>query len=168
MSTEAASAPAPEHVSAPGTAHPHPQLQPQSLTTADNDDDPQQQPVADEIECAKPAFLHSPPDSNNVAKSEGSDSELSDLDDDAFATNTQNAEPASAAAAESQAEQPQTQAPTEPEPPVEDDIGEVLPDHWSGTVPVFCPTMHQFKDFKKFVWLLSIRRALRYRWRSVY
>ncbi|EEY19427.1 DNA damage-responsive transcriptional repressor RPH1 [Verticillium alfalfae VaMs.102] len=80
---------------------------------------------ADHIECAKPTFLHSPPDSNNAAKSDGSDSELSELDDDAV-------DPAD-------------------EPPKEDDIGEVEPDHYSGTVPVFRPTMHQFKDFKRFM-----------------
>ncbi|KAL9949239.1 hypothetical protein ACHAP6_005305 [Verticillium nonalfalfae] len=79
----------------------------------------------DHIECAKPTFLHSPPDSNNAAKSDGSDSELSELDDDAV-------NPAD-------------------EPPKEDDIGEVEPDHYSGTVPVFRPTMHQFKDFKRFM-----------------
>ncbi|PNH50565.1 hypothetical protein VD0002_g5327 [Verticillium dahliae] len=80
---------------------------------------------ADHIECAKPTFLHSPPDSNNAAKSDGSDSELSELDDDAV-------DPAD-------------------EPPKEDDIGQVEPDHYSGTVPVFRPTMHQFKDFKRFM-----------------
>ncbi|WKT38522.1 JmjN domain [Fusarium oxysporum f. sp. vasinfectum] len=31
------------------------------------------------------------------------------------------------------------------------DIGEVLPDSWSGAVPIFKPTMHQFKDFKRFM-----------------
>ncbi|KAH6695782.1 JmjC domain-containing protein [Plectosphaerella plurivora] len=137
MSTEAASAPAPEHVSAPGTAHPHPQLQPQSPTAAHDGD--LQQP-ADVIQCAKPAFLHSPPDSNNVAKSEGSDSELSDLDEDTFAP-PQNVEPTVG---------PEAEPVGQTEPPV-DEIGEVIPDHWSGTVPVFCPTMDQFKDFKKFM-----------------
>jgi len=34
---------------------------------------------------------------------------------------------------------------------VEEDIGQILPDHYSGTVPVFMPTMRQFRDFKKFV-----------------
>ena len=33
----------------------------------------------------------------------------------------------------------------------DDDIGEIVPDHYSGTVPVFKPTMHQFKDFQRFV-----------------
>lgn len=119
MSTEAISAPAPEIVSsAPGLAH----------TPVD---DHAKQPASDEIECAKPAFLHSPPDSNNAAKSDASESELSDLEDDAV---------------DPQQSQPQTT-----EAPPEDDIGEVVPDHWSGTVPVFRPTMHQFKDFKRFV-----------------
>jgi hypothetical protein len=82
----------------------------------------------DQIECAKPTFLNSPPDSNNALKSEGSDSELSDLEDDAVEGGAPDVEDE-----------------------VKDDIGEVTPDHWSGTVPVFKPTMHQFKDFKLFV-----------------
>lgn len=77
------------------------------------------------------SFLHSPPDSNNAAKTDGSDSELSDLDDEMPDV-------------DSMPNLPKTEE-------AEEDIGEVLPDHWSGTVPVFKPTMHQFKDFKKFV-----------------
>lgn len=86
---------------------------------------------------SQPSFLHSPPDSNNAVKTDASDSELSELED----------EPALAGAV------PDLSASAEP-PAAEDDqddIGEVLPDHWSGTVPVFKPTMDQFKDFKKFV-----------------
>lgn len=87
----------------------------------------------DEIECAprpQPTFLHSPPDSNNATKSDASDSELSDLEDEPVLGD----------------------APLPgPQPEVEDDIGEVLPDHWSGAVPVFKPSMDQFKDFKRFV-----------------
>lgn len=74
--------------------------------------------------------LHSPPDSNNAGKPDGSDSELSDIED-------------------MDEEQPKS---GQPEVEPVDDIGEVLPDHWSGTVAVFKPTMHQFKDFKRFVW----------------
>ncbi|EHK16031.1 uncharacterized protein TRIVIDRAFT_163714 [Trichoderma virens Gv29-8] len=88
--------------------------------------------VNDQIECAKqPAFLHSPPDSNDAGKSESSDSELSDLED----------------------EPPLEDAPMfPPDLGVEDDIGDILPDHWSsGNVPVFKPTMDQFKDFKRFM-----------------
>ncbi|EFX06326.1 jumonji family transcription factor [Grosmannia clavigera kw1407] len=33
----------------------------------------------------------------------------------------------------------------------DDDIGDIEPDEYSGTVPIFRPTMHQFRDFKKFV-----------------
>jgi hypothetical protein len=92
--------------------------------------------------------LHSPPDSNNAMNLDGSDSELSDIDEVADKLNDKShvgnarippAEPAAAA---------------EPEPKVEvevEDIGEVLPDHYSGTVPVFRPTMKQFRDFKLFV-----------------
>ncbi|KAL7933354.1 hypothetical protein V8C35DRAFT_304102 [Trichoderma chlorosporum] len=88
--------------------------------------------VNDQIECAKqPAFLHSPPDSNDAGKSESSDSELSDLED----------------------EPPLEDAPVlPPDLGADDDIGDVQPDHWSsGNVPVFRPTMDQFKDFKRFM-----------------
>ena len=65
--------------------------------------------------------LHSPPDSN---MKDASDSELSDLD-------------------EEQAEQPA---------PASDDIGEIEPSYYSDDgVPVFTPTMYQFKDFTRFV-----------------
>jgi hypothetical protein len=51
---------------------------------------------------------------------------------------------------------PAPQAETEEQQPAaeeEDDIGEVEPDHYyeGGKIPVFKPTMHQFKDFDKFV-----------------
>lgn len=61
--------------------------------------------------------LHSPPDSNNALKLDGSDSELSDLEDQ------------------------------------EEDIGDIEPDHYAddGRVPVFKPTMEQFKSFKLYV-----------------
>ncbi|ERS96567.1 hypothetical protein HMPREF1624_06773 [Sporothrix schenckii ATCC 58251] len=138
--------------------------------------------------------LHSPPDSNNASKLDGSssDSELSDLDDDALAENLNGIQPedvdatvtsvttptaaaadtvyaASAAASETvptAATAPAAPAPCSsttpasdnkptatdaPAPEEEDDIGEVEPDHYSGTVPVFRPTMHQFRDFKKFM-----------------
>ncbi|CAM1510462.1 Fc.00g007970.m01.CDS01 [Cosmosporella sp. VM-42] len=78
------------------------------------------------------AFLHSPPDSNDTHKTDASDSELSDLDEEPVL---------------SDAPMP---APESDDVNDEDDIGEVLPDHWSGSVPVFKPTMHQFKDFKRF------------------
>ncbi|KXH38002.1 JmjC domain-containing protein [Colletotrichum simmondsii] len=117
MSTDAVSAPVSEPAPVPAQS-----------TTGDHDEEP----TLGQIECAKPAFLHSPPDSNNAPKSEASDSELSDLDDDAV-------DPSAAPATQDEA------------PPPEDDIGEVFPDHWSGTVPVFRPTMHQFKDFKLFM-----------------
>jgi hypothetical protein len=104
-------------------------------------------PGHEEIECAKtdetlpqknsqsqPGFLHSPPDSNNNLKSEASDSELSDLDEEPILSDA-----------------PMPAPPSENGQDDKDDIGEVLPDHWSGTVPVFKPTMDQFKDFKRFV-----------------
>lgn len=118
---------------------------------------------------SKPTGLHSPPDSNNVDGS--TDSELSDLDEAIANADDMNLdspqEPASTAT-DADADSAQTPArgsagggdgtearPDQPEQvptPVQDeDIGEVVPDHWSGTVPVFRPTMDQFKDFKKFV-----------------
>uniref|UniRef100_A0A8H7TRL2 [histone H3]-trimethyl-L-lysine(9) demethylase n=1 Tax=Bionectria ochroleuca TaxID=29856 RepID=A0A8H7TRL2_BIOOC len=94
-------------------------------------------------------FLHSPPDSNNTSKSDVSDSELSELDDelaslDAYKPLLSVEEP------------PPSIPPDADNSPgkgddVEADIGEVLPDHWSGAVPVFKPTMHQFQDFKRFM-----------------
>jgi hypothetical protein len=88
-----------------------------------------------------PAFLHSPPDSNNMAKSDGSDSELSDLEEEPVF----NDPPQSTNAGDkSTSDEDQNK-------PSDDDIGEVLPDHWSGAVPIFKPTMHQFRDFKRFV-----------------
>ncbi|KAJ0125257.1 hypothetical protein J7T55_006602 [Diaporthe amygdali] len=106
----------------------------------------------------KPTGLHSPPDSNNV---DATDSELSDFDEaiaDADSPPAITAIPrqttprpasddAPASGDGSEPAQPE-QAPT---PEEDEDIGEVLPDHWSGTVPVFRPTMDQFKDFKKFM-----------------
>lgn len=104
---------------------------------------------------SEPNFLHSPPDSNNLAKSDGSDSELSDLEDEPILSDAP--QPAAELAPELA---PEPEPAPEPVPEqneenkpdgTSDDIGEVLPDHWSGTVPVFKPTMHQFKDFKRFV-----------------
>jgi len=86
-----------------------------------------------------PAFLHSPPDSNNTIKSEASDSELSELEDEPVLDGARPKTP------------PPHSAEAKPEQEEDEDIGEVLPDHWSGTVPVFKPTMHQFKDFQRFV-----------------
>lgn len=103
----------------------------------------------------QPPGLHSPPDSNNAMNLDGSsDSELSDLDElaEELIDELPNAPPAA----------PETEAPKIVEPEVvmekeeekeeeEEDIGEILPAEWSGTVPVFRPTMNQFKDFKRFV-----------------
>ncbi|ORY64134.1 uncharacterized protein BCR38DRAFT_208045 [Pseudomassariella vexata] len=89
----------------------------------------------------KTTGLHSPPDSNSAMKLDGSDdSELSDLED---------ADPAADARPRAATNEPEGGVKVEDQD--EDDIGEVLPDHWSGTVPVFKPDMCQFKDFKKFM-----------------
>ncbi|KAM5343077.1 hypothetical protein ACJ41O_014043 [Fusarium nematophilum] len=90
-----------------------------------------------------PSFLHSPPDSNNTAKSVASDSELSDLEDEPILSDAPQPAPASDNGDHGDHGDTRNDA--------GDDIGEVLPDHWSGTVPVFKPTMHQFKDFKRFM-----------------
>ncbi|KAI0432692.1 hypothetical protein F5Y09DRAFT_132431 [Xylaria sp. FL1042] len=93
----------------------------------------------------KPIGLHSPPDSNSAMKLDGSDSELSDVEDPTL-------EPGHVPFfhAQSSPQQP-PQEEEEEEEEEEEDIGEVTPDHWSGTVPVFKPPMSQFKDFKKFM-----------------
>ncbi|KAK3986603.1 hypothetical protein QBC44DRAFT_134865 [Cladorrhinum sp. PSN332] len=101
---------------------------------------------------SKPVGLHSPPDSNNAMNLDGSDSELSDIDEEAVGElndsikadldNAPNPEPIS---------NPEHVPKPDPEPVVEDDIGEVLPAEWSGTVPIFRPTMKQFQDFKLFM-----------------
>jgi hypothetical protein len=74
-------------------------------------------PVGEE---PRPAGLSSPPESNNALKLDGSDSELSDIE--------------------------------EPE----EDIGEVVPDHYDGGVPIFTPTMEQFKSFTPYVSLSKV------------
>ncbi|CAN8104028.1 unnamed protein product [Discula destructiva] len=107
--------------------------------------------------------LHSPPDSNDVDGS--TDSELSDLDEAianaedmkldspppaAPPADTQSSKPAQASATADHGPQP-VQPEQAPTPQQDEDIGEVLPDHWSGNVPIFKPNMDQFKDFKKFM-----------------
>ena len=62
-----------------------------------------------------PVGLSSPPDSNDALKLEGSDSELSDIE--------------------------------EPE----EDIGDVVPDRYENGVPIYKPTMAQFKNFAPYV-----------------
>ena len=102
-------------------------------------------------EAARTTGLHSPPESNNAAVFDGSDSELSDLED---------------IIADQLREEALSRAPplrsSEPPAQADEDIGEIFPDHYSGTVPVFKPTMKQFQDFKLFVCGLSfgsLRRA---------
>lgn len=107
----------------------------------------------------KPTGLHSPPDSNNV---DATDSELSDLDEaiaDADSPPAITATPRQTVPRPGPDDAPASGAGSEPAQPEQvptpeqddEDIGEVFPDHWSGTVPVFKPNMDQFKDFKKFV-----------------
>ncbi|KAG6040591.1 hypothetical protein E4U41_007784 [Claviceps citrina] len=113
----------------------------------------------DQVERAEPAapvFLHSPPDSNNATKSDGSDSELSELEDeptldDAPCADVQAQTPTPAPTKEAAAAVEEEEEEEENEEGGEEDIGEVLPDEWSGAVPIFRPTWNQFKDFKRFM-----------------
>lgn len=112
---------------------------------------------------ASPAFLHSPPDSNNAHKSDATDSELSDLDEEPVLPDTGADEDQtrhSSPPLRSSQEPEKAESPCKNELGEEtqdEDIGEILPDHWSGAVAVFKPTMHQFKDFKRFVRSMPIR-----------
>ncbi|KAK4166264.1 DNA damage-responsive transcriptional repressor RPH1 [Cladorrhinum sp. PSN259] len=100
---------------------------------------------------SKPVGLHSPPDSNN-AMNDGSDSELSDIDEEAVERLDDSIKAALDTAPKPEpVSNPETAPETESEPVVQDDIGEVFPAEWSGTVPVFRPTMKQFQDFKLFM-----------------
>jgi hypothetical protein len=99
----------------------------------------------------KPSMgLHSPPDSNNAMKLDDSDdSELSDLEDPE--PPSLDIPPLQKATDDAAAHDAPLESDTKAEAEEDEDIGEVLPDHWSGTVPVFRPDMRQFQDFKKFV-----------------
>lgn len=116
------------------------------------DAEPGLAPIADrdakeQIECANsraPAFLYSPPDSNDVVKTDASDSELSDLDDEPVLDGPPPAPPAPQLNGHCESDKQQGD-------PDHDEIGDVSPDHWSGNVPVFRPTMRQFNDFQRFV-----------------
>lgn len=101
---------------------------------------------------SKPTGLHSPPDSNNAMNLDGSDSELSDIEEVAHKLNGTLDDIVGEPVKEEPAPEPAPEPKQEEEE--EEDIGEILPDEWSGTVPVFRPTMKQFRDFKKFVSLV--------------
>ncbi len=108
---------------------------------------------------SKSTGLHSPPDSNNAMNLDGSDSELSDLEELADKLNGTVDGMTIDVDADHELDldnvpEPVPQPDTTPVPAVVDeveDIGEITPAEWSGTVPVFRPTMKQFKDFKLFV-----------------
>jgi hypothetical protein len=120
-------------------------------------------PVVDEAQQTT-AGLFSPPDSKKRMVFEDSDSELSELDEEGYAlpkvVNTVvdkvvGGEEKKEEVAEEKGdtgEKKEEEAAEEKEPEVED-IGEVVPDHYAddGRVPVFKPTMHQFKDFQVYV-----------------
>ncbi|ETS77469.1 hypothetical protein PFICI_11343 [Pestalotiopsis fici W106-1] len=137
MSAEATAAPAPEHAA----------VQLDVVAT---------EPPHAKSSSPKPTMgLHSPPDSDKL-KLDGSDSELSDLEDpepdptlDHLQQPSQPSEPVETAHDAAPDDNHKVEPDAEPEPV--EDIGEVLPDHWSGTVPVFKPDMRQFKDFKLFM-----------------
>ncbi|KAI5860340.1 hypothetical protein GGS23DRAFT_606883 [Durotheca rogersii] len=99
----------------------------------------------------KHSGLHSPPESNGAAK-DSSDSELSDLDDIEIDLDLSSPLPSGPADHAKQEDVVKEEGDDEcAAGGGDDDIGEVVPDHWSGTVPVFKPDIHQFKDFKKFM-----------------
>ncbi|KAL2265322.1 hypothetical protein VTJ83DRAFT_6422 [Remersonia thermophila] len=106
---------------------------------------------------SKPAGLHSPPDSNGAMDVDESDSELSDLDelesklDGALGDESSMVNPDPAPAPQPQPPADDKNEDDDDDDDADEDIGEILPDHWSGTVPVFKPTMKQFRDFKRFM-----------------
>lgn len=123
--------------------------------------------VAPVVDAPKTAGLFSPPDSNKRMTFDDSDSELSELDEEGYpiATPPNMADTAvgeelkesgeagdKKEAGEDVDEKKPDEDAGEKEPEV-DDIGEVVPDHYAdeGRVPVFKPTMHQFKDFQVYV-----------------
>ncbi|KAI5926049.1 hypothetical protein F4810DRAFT_621085 [Camillea tinctor] len=118
---------------------------------ADADADAQPQITKDAAAHAspKPIGLHSPPDSNSAMKLEDSDSELSDVEDPTLDDDLGHLQGFMSSQPPAGCEKEKQQEKAEEEE--EEDIGEITPDSWSGTVPVFKPTMHQFKDFKKFM-----------------
>ncbi|KAI2622598.1 hypothetical protein GGS21DRAFT_534568 [Xylaria nigripes] len=136
--TAAVSAPAPETSMLDGNHHPIYDGPDQS-----HDTQPDAEAMHELVDytaprpASKPIGLHSPPDSNNAMKLDGSDddSELSDVEEPTFEPD----------------QEPLHFQQDSLEKPLDEDIGEVTPDHWSGNVPVFKPDMRQFKDFKKFM-----------------
>jgi hypothetical protein len=97
----------------------------------------------------KSAGLFPPPDSNRTMMFDDSDSELSEIGEDG----TRVPKPPKMPDIEVVAEPKEPEVPVEQKEPEVDDIGEVVPDHYAdeGRVPVFKPTMAQFKDFQIFV-----------------
>ncbi|OBT98424.1 hypothetical protein VE01_03087 [Pseudogymnoascus verrucosus] len=123
--------------------------------------------VVDDDSAAKTAAgLFSPPDSKKRMVFEDSDSELSELDEEGYSIGARpgmgevkeeregggGKDEAGAVGEERKPEEEEAAEEKEPEVDV-DDIGEVVPDHYAdeGRVPVFKPTMHQFKDFQVYM-----------------
>jgi len=112
--------------------------------------------------------LYPPTDSNATTKTDDSDSELSHVENDQSDNVPSNGDTSPLAYSEPDIAMPDAKMDKsgpeiqklEEQDEEDADIGEIEPDHWSGTVPVFKPTMHQFKDFKIFV-CLSILSPLR-------
>lgn len=97
----------------------------------------------------KVAGLFSPLESNLAMNFDDSDSELSEIGEDGTRIPKPPVIPDTKIAVEPKGPEKVTE---QKEPDV-DDIGEVVPDHYAdeGRVPVFKPTMAQFKDFQIFV-----------------
>ncbi|KFX93381.1 hypothetical protein O988_06851 [Pseudogymnoascus sp. VKM F-3808] len=120
-------------------------------------------PVVDEAQQTT-AGLFSPPDSKKRMVFEDSDSELSELDEEGYALpkvvvdkvvggEEEKKEEVVGEKEGAGEEKKDGEAAAEEKEPEVEDIGEVVPDHYAddGRVPVFKPTMHQFKDFQVYV-----------------
>lgn len=121
-------------------------------------------PVVDEAQQTT-AGLFSPPDSKKRMVFEDSDSELSELDEEGYSLpavpkvvdevvgGEEKREEVGGEKGDAGEEKKVDEAAAEEKEPEVEDIGEVVPDHYAddGRVPVFKPTMHQFKDFQVYV-----------------
>jgi hypothetical protein len=102
-----------------------------------------------------PAGLFSPPESNKALNiDDESDSELSDIDENGARLEKNAVVPPAASSVEEQPDEVKIEdVRMEEGDHLEDDIGEITPDYFDkeGNVPVFKPTMFQFKDFEVYV-----------------
>ncbi|KFZ03998.1 hypothetical protein V502_10492 [Pseudogymnoascus sp. VKM F-4520 (FW-2644)] len=123
--------------------------------------------VAPVVDAPTTAGLFSPPESNKRMTFDDSDSELSELDEEGYSIATppkiadagvgeelkESGEVGDKKGAGEAVEEKKPDEDAGEKEPEVDDIGEVVPDHYAdeGRVPVFKPTMHQFKDFQVYM-----------------